>query len=197
MVPRIVLDPGHGAKSPHKKFYHESIGEWAYEGTLNRGIARHVERYLNILRAGDVLFTVDPDDPADPTLGDRVQTANLRGADIFVSIHCNASPSHNASGFEIFTSPGETGADSLATSISNALEDFLEIHNLQFRKDLSDRDPDKEVSFYVLRNTNMPAVLLECGFFDNLDDYLLLRDPLIQDAIGKYVASGIYNFLHL
>lgn len=196
MSPKIILDPGHGAKSAHKKFYHDSLGEWAYEGTLNRLIARQVQVYLKLFGAGDVYFTVDPDDPKDHTLGDRVQTANLKKADVFISIHCNASQSHSASGFEIFTSPGETGADLLATNIVQSLESFLEVQDLRLRKDTSDGDVDKEANFFVLRNTNMPAVLVECGFFDNLDDYLLLKDPLIQEAFGKYIATGVHNFLH-
>ena len=51
-------------------------------------------------------------------------------------------------------------------------------------------DKDKEEDFYVLRKTKSPAVLLECGFFDNWQDFELLKDPLFQANLGSFILFG-------
>lgn len=85
---------------------------------------------------------------------------------IYVSIHVNASGSdgkwHTGTGWEIYTTPGETKADELATHIYNAAKYNAE--NKKMRTDYSDGDPDKEAHFYILKHTNCPAVLTE-NFF--------------------------------
>jgi len=68
----------------------------------------------------------------------------------------------NASGWEIYTSKGNTKADKLATCIYNAAKNNLKGKKL--RTDFSDGDADKEADFYVLTHTKCPAVLTE-NFF--------------------------------
>ena len=121
-----------------------------------------------------VLYTVKPDDHRDPSLSSRVSFANSYKADeaLYISIHNNAAPKPGtASGFEIFTSPGKTASDDLADSIYVNVESFYKTLGLKMRSALSDGDYDKEHSFYVLTKTKMPAVLLECLFFDNYSDF--------------------------
>ena len=103
--------------------------------------------------------------------------ANKYKADetLYISIHNNAAPRPGtASGFEIFTSPGKTRADDLAELIYKKVEVLYKGLGLKMRYDLSDGDHDKEEKFYVLTNTRMPAVLIECLFFDDYSDYKFL-----------------------
>jgi N-acetylmuramoyl-L-alanine amidase len=85
---------------------------------------------------------------------------------IYVSIHLNAAGSdgkwHNGTGWEIYTSPGKTKSDRLATCLYESAKKNLP--NVKFRTDFSDGDPDKEANLYVLKNTNCPAVLTENMF---------------------------------
>jgi len=115
---------------------------------------------------------------------------------IFVSIHCNASNKHNARGFELFTSKGFTQSDVLAENIANSVQHVYEDVKMRLRYDLSDGDKDKEVDFYVLRKTKCPAVLIECGFFDNRQDFDILKDPLFQANLGSFIYTGILNYIN-
>lgn len=202
----IILDYGHGGidnngnytTAPSKMFTFAN-GEIAYEGYLNRLIGGLVEIYLKShYPKYNVVTTVKTTDPRDLSLPYRVRVANEFDPKktIFISVHCNASPNHNASGFEIYTSSGPTLSDSLATAIGNSITPFYQNLNLRLRYDFaSDGDLDKEVDFYVLRRTRCPAVLLECLFFDFYKDYKLLKDAGFQKELAWRIYQGVLNFL--
>lgn len=203
-IKNIILDFGHGGidkngkytTAPNKMHTFED-GVVAYEGVLNRQIGGHIYTCLRAHQDLNIVCTVKEDDPRDISLSHRVRVANSFNPKntIFVSVHCNASPNHNASGFEIFTTKGLTESDSLAESIATSAEHALAKVNLRTRYDLSDGDKDKEADFYVLRKTKCPAVLLECGFFDFRPDFELLKDPFFQGDFGSLVYTGIINYI--
>lgn len=204
MIKNVVLDFGHGGiddsgtytTAPNKMHTFDD-GTIAYEGVLNRQIGYQIYRCLIDHDDINTICTVMHDDPTDLPLANRVAIANQYDPKqtIFASIHCNASPKHNASGFEIFTTVGDTRSDALASHIGVMLSPFIDMHNLKLRVDRSDGDLDKESNFYVLRNTRCPAVLIECGFFDNKHDYSLLSDPTFQGEMGSWIYTGILNYL--
>ena len=82
-------------------------------------------------------------------------------------MHGNASGVGKAHGIEIFTSKGQTKSDELATIVFNSIVDFFPDEKYRMDK-WSDGDVDKEANYYVLKNTKMPAMLLEMWFFENL-----------------------------
>lgn len=201
-VKNIILDFGHGGidsngnytTAPSKMYVHDN-GEVAYEGVLNRQIGGHVYTCLRSHPEFNVICTVKEDDPRDLSLSWRVRVANSFKPEetIFISIHCNAG---KGTGFEIFTSKGFTQSDILAEDIANAVEHIYEKLNMRLRYDFSDGDKDKESDFYVLRKTKCPAVLLECGFFDNIKDFNFLKDPLQQANLGSFIYTGILNYIN-
>ena len=85
---------------------------------------------------------------------------------IYISIHVNAASNdgkwHNATGWEVYTTPGKTKSDDLATCLYNAAK--FNLKNAKLRTDFSDGDADKEAHLYVLKHTKCPAVLTE-NFF--------------------------------
>jgi N-acetylmuramoyl-L-alanine amidase len=203
-VRNIILDPGHGGidssgrytTAPDKMFKHDN-GEVAYEGKINREISKHLYDFLIDCSTCRVLFTVRPEDPKDVPLYKRVSFSNdyNENETIYISIHCNASPSHNATGFEIFTTEGETESDFLAEDIADSVEGLYKEMSLKLRYDLSDGDKDKEASFKVIRETNCPAVLLEILFFDNYSDFLKLRDVSFQKKVAEKIGQGVINYI--
>ncbi len=94
---------------------------------------------------------------------------------------------------ELFTTPGQTRADSLATALYEAAEDWLPDHRL--RKDNTDGDPDIESNFYVLRHSSCPAVLTENLFQDNRDDVAFLESGEGAQAIINLHVEGIFRYL--
>lgn len=100
-----------------------------------------------------------------------------------MSIHANAG---GGTGFEVYTSPGETKADSIATALIEQLQqDFPEI---KMRKDLADGDPDNEAVFYILKHTKAPALLAENLFMDTESDCrLLMAEDFRERLADSYV----------
>ncbi|MFC2101771.1 N-acetylmuramoyl-L-alanine amidase [Bacteroidota bacterium] len=203
MIKNIVLDYGHGGltadgiytTSPAKMHTYPN-GEVAYEGVLNRQIGGILEMFLRAHAPGiNVVPTLQANDPRDLSLAYRVRVANQFPASetIFVSIHSNAF-NGNARGFEIYTTRGTTKSDRLAELIANKVELLYTDLNLKLRYDFSDGDKDKEADFYVLRKTNCPAVLLECLFFDNYEDFTLLKNPEFQKELAWHTYLGIIEY---
>ena len=109
--------------------------------------------------------------------------ANDWGADIFVSIHCNACDSHEARGTEVecyqMGGAGEILAQRIQTQLVNSLGTI-------------DRGVKEMPGFLVLRHTDMPSVLIETAFIDNDADAEILRCR--RDEIAAAIARGITDY---
>lgn len=201
MIKNIILDFGHGGLTEEGKYttapskmFKFPDGVIAYEGVLNRQIGGLIRLKLEEENTYNVVCTVKEKDSTDLPLRDRVEINNSYNKEdtIFISIHCNAG---GGTGFEIFTSTGQTKSDILAEEIANSVEDLYETVELRLRYDLSDGDKDKESDFYVLRKTKGVAVLIECGFFDNRNNFDLLQDPGFQCILANNIAEGILKYI--
>ena len=198
MIKNVVLDFGHGSidgdgnyTTAPKKMHTYDDGTIAYEGVLNRQIGEQIFNCLKEHTELNVVLTVGVDDPTDLSLNKRIEIANNLDpkSTIFVSVHCNASPSHNAGGFEIFTSEGVTQSDTLASDVRDMAR--LAVHRFGMR----DRGL-KEANFKVLRKTKCTAILIECGFFDFKPDFVKLKDPRFQGDLGSMIYTGIINYIN-
>lgn len=133
-----------------------------------------------------------------PDLATRVKIAQENGADLFISIHCNAGAS-TGKGMEVFTSPGKTTADDLAEAVINCWPKYF--NNPVIRKDLSDGDGDKEAEYYVLTRSSMTAILVELEFISNPEGEKFLASPsnqlkcaqALEEAIGSFVGVQSKN----
>lgn len=119
---------------------------------------------------------------------------------IYISVHVNAAGAdgkwHDARGWSIYTSPGKTKSDDLATCIWNAAKrNFPQDHKSAVRADWSDNDPDYEAKFYVLTKTACPAVLTENLFQDNRRDVDFLLSPAGYQAVERTHVEGVITYL--
>ena len=111
--------------------------------------------------------------------------SNAYGADLFVSIHCNAAANTEAHGTETFCYKFGGDSERLANCIQN-----------QILKALGTGDRGiKEGDFAVLRDTHCPAVLVETAFISNVDDEKLLGDEGKRDQFAAAVARGITDYV--
>jgi len=183
----FILDAGHGIETPGKRSPVWEDGRQLFEWEFNRAIVDRVSTLLTREQISHIsLCLTDEDIP----LSTRVGIANDLGEDIdtfYVSIHANAG---GGTGFEIFTSPGQTESDLFADIIAtHYAEEFPE---LRFRADRSDGDHDKEARFYVLTKTKMPAVLIEAAFMDTLTpDCELLMSEKGRDRMAHAIFRGL------
>ena len=203
MIKNLIIDAGHGGidaqgrytTAPYK-MHTFSNGEVAYEGVYNRKIAKYLYILCKYTTNIKPFFTVHPSDPTDVPLSKRIEFANTFDAydTLFYSLHSNASPKHNARGFELFTSRGETRSDKIAECVGNKIIKHFKKDQLVFRKDFSDGDLDKEANFKVLRETKCSAILAENLFFDQYDDFQKLKSPAFQIRVAWATMAGILEF---
>ena len=168
---KIILDNGHGCDTKGKRSPIWGDGSQLFEFEFNRDVVRRIERGLNLHGISPIILV--PED-MDIPLSQRVARCNSiarrhNNNALLISVHANAG---GGTGFEIFTSVGETKSDYYATKI---FEEFQrEFPEQRMRTDHSDGDPDKESPFYILKNTICPAVLTENFFMDTEEDCRLI-----------------------
>lgn len=120
---------------------------------------------------------------------------------VYVSVHVNAAGADgqwkNARGWSVYTSPGKTKSDILATYLYNEAKVILPSDSKYYvRSDWSDSDPDYEANFYVLTKTRCPAVLTENLFQDNKDDVAFLTSDEGKEKIVDIHVNGILKYIN-
>ena len=188
-----MIDPGHAGRNVDPGAVNQSTG--LQEADVALFVSKLVETQL--LAAGhEVKLTrTDWEQAETDDLNVRTSLSNDWGADLFVSIHCNSAASPNAAGYEVWTSPGDTEGDALATCIYAQIA--IEFPDRTGRADYSDGDPDKESRFYVLVHTNAPACLVEMAFISNDEEAALLSDVAWQTRYARAIARGVTDYTAL
>ena len=185
---KIYIDQGHNPSG----FNTGAEGNGFYEQDITYDIGTR----LYDLLSDDARFEVRLSRPRPTTvlgtnnsssLTARVRDANSWGADVFLSLHTNAAERESATGSEaLIYSRSSTIALGLAESI---LESLTETTGLR------DRGVIERPGLYVLRRTNMPAVLVEMGFITNPRDARLMVYSPDLFAVGIY--RGILDYYDL
>ncbi|VIH37067.1 N-acetylmuramoyl-L-alanine amidase [Clostridioides difficile] len=186
----VMIDPGHGGSdtgTTGKPL--GGIKEKDY--TLNTSLA--TTEYLRS-KGFNVIMTRDTDKTL--SLGNRTALSNSLRPDLFTSIHYNASDT-TGNGVEVFYKLKDKDGGTTKTVATNILNRILEKFNLKNRgaktRTLS-TDPTKDY-LYVLRNNDMPAVLVECAFLDNEKDMSLLNTSDKVKEMGTQIGKGIEDSL--
>lgn len=175
----VTVDPGHGGRDPG------ASANGIIEKDLNLFVGLKVREYLE--REGFQVVMTRSDDTFIE-LEERVKIAEKNNSDIFVSIHGNAATSE-ARGSESYyyaASLNQRSQDSqqLATFIQKRLVEAL-----------GTRDRGvKHGNFHVIRETSMPAALVELGFITNKDDAAILKTH--RQAAAKAISQGIIDYYH-
>ena len=181
----VVIDPGHGGTDPG------ALGiRGSYEKKLNFDLSILTKAKLE--KAGaKVLMTRTTDvDVAGAKATDReelsarVQVGNRNNADVFVSVHHNSSVNPDANGTTTYFYAKTIFDGELARSLQTAMVRA---------GGLADKGA-RTANFFVIKNTTMPAALLEVGFMSNLQEEQALNDPVFQDKIAQAVVTGLEQF---
>lgn len=173
---KIWVDAGHGGSDP---------GAVGANGLLEKSINLEVARELVSLLFGKG-YRVGATRLADEymSLSERCRRANAFQADVFVSIHCNAADVPTANGIETAHYPTSRNGMQLARLIQA---------ELVAATGLRDRGA-KYANFQVLRDTAMPAVLVELGFISNPREEELLRSDDYQLTCAQAIVRGIESY---
>lgn len=184
---KIVIDAGHGGPDPGA--VNNKLG--LQEGILSLEIGQALSIYLkgrghNVKNTRQTVEDTPVPSSKNRDLAARAQIANNFGADCFVSIHLNGHTSSQANGFEIYRY--RTTADKLGEKIVNQVS--KEFPTLRIRRNEFGGGV-KIASFAVIRLTNMPAVLVECGFITNNEEARVLSDKNYQQRLATAIGVGI------
>lgn len=179
--PLVILDAGHGGSDEGAKvhFFQEKKVALSTVLLLKKYLDEMGYRVI-LTRSRDVYIP----------LHRRVSIANRTRAILFVSVHYNASQSREAKGIEVFYCPGE---DMWKTQASKKLASSILSHLVNHTQ--ADSRGVKAGNFHVIRETQMPAVLVEAGFITNLEERSFLRDKNYLEKVAKGIAVGIDKYL--
>lgn len=177
---KVCLDAGHGIETPGKRSPDGTLIEFEF----NRDVTDRLKKILEN-HGVEVLLTCK--DEHDKGLDIRCDYANDNEADYFVSIHANAHKEYwtDANGWEIYVVGKGGKAEQLAKAIHK--------HSIP-ALGLKDRGI-KIGDFQVLRDTDMPAVLIEHGFYTNKEECDILKTEEFRQKCAEADAKGILEFL--
>jgi N-acetylmuramoyl-L-alanine amidase len=211
---RIIIDAGHGGHDPGARG-----PDGLEEKVTCLDIAKRLRGLIHDSMPGvEVILTRDKD--YFVTLRQRTVIANEADADLFVSIHNNASPNSKGRGSQVFfydSRSSDRAAEDLARR-ENEDANYLEILMTDLAKSLV-RDQSIELAqdvqdelgklgkslgiqkrklsyapFYVLARTKMPAILVEVAFITNPREEALLRSGQFRQEVAQGIFDGIHDY---
>jgi N-acetylmuramoyl-L-alanine amidase len=179
----IVVDPGHGGHNPG------AVANGVQEADVNLAVSLLLRDKLQ-KEGATVIMTRQADQPVaskNSTLGQelqaRVDIAEKNRADLFVSVHANSNPQKNIAGAMTFYP--QNRSSQLALDVQNALVD---------QTGAVDKGTSP-ATFYVLRKTSMPSILVETGFLTNAKEASNLSNSAYQNKIAQGIFNGIARYL--
>lgn len=187
----IAIDAGHGGFDPGK------VGmNGIREKDINLSIAFKLKLILEqndiqvvMTREDDNgLYKTTDSDKKHVDMRNRVSIINSSKANFAVSIHQNSFPQESAKGAQVFyyfkSEQGKLIAETLQERIKLTLDDG----NKRLAK--------ANDFYYMLKNTNIPLVIVECGFLTNRREAELLRNDEYQDKVAWAIYLGILDYLN-
>lgn len=173
---KVCIDPGHGGRDPG------AVGRISQEKNINLEVGRLLQNELTRYQAGIVMTrTTD----VDVSLQRRAEIANQNLCDWFISIHCNSAGTASARGIETYCYQRGGQGERMAQVIQNYL--------VRANPNTVNRGV-KTANFYVLRNTSMPAVLIELMFISNPEEERILNNADWQRNTAKGMADQLAFF---
>ncbi|MCI8287324.1 MAG: N-acetylmuramoyl-L-alanine amidase [Lachnospiraceae bacterium] len=187
----VVIDAGHGGDDPGK------VGiNGIYEKDVNLQIAELLKYFLEanditvvMTRESDVgLYDADAPNKKVQDMKRRIDLIDKAAPILTVSIHQNSFPEEYVHGAQVFYYTGSTQGQLLAEYIQNQLVERVDPEN---RRQVKAND-----SYYLLKKTGSPIVIVECGFLSNSVEAEKLRTPEYQERVAWAIHMGILQYLN-
>jgi len=187
MATKIYIDQGHNPVNPNAGAEGNGLREQDLVYNIGIELAELLENNGNFeVRLSRPTPTTQIGTSNNSSLRARVNDANAWGADYFISLHTNASSIPSATGSEAFAFSEPSAAFTLGEDILRRMTEATGLPN---------RGMKTRPGLYVLRKTNMPAILLELGFITNARDAeLMLNSPQL---FARGIYQGILDYLGL
>lgn len=187
LSPTIVVDAGHGGIDG---------GSVGYSGTTERVInldyAKTLKQYFenygfNVVMTRnnlDGLYSEFSSNKKKDDMLERKKIIEKSNADLVISIHMNAFPLQSCRGAQVFYNSESEISKILATSIQNSF--ISNLPNARQNADIGD--------YYMLNCTNVPSVIVECGFISNIEEEQLLLTESYREKLCYSILCGVVRY---
>lgn len=183
---KIALDAGHGMSTPGKRCLKSLDAKETREWYLNDRIVYLVEKKLSAYDGYELLRVDDTTGLVDVPLSRRTALANNFNADFYLAVHHNAGVNGGAGGGIV--SIAYTKASDLSLKYQKLIYDeLIKATGLSGNRAI----PCPKQNLQVLRETNMPAVLVECGFMDSSTDVPIILTDEFADACAEGLVAAL------
>lgn len=185
----IVVDVGHGGSDPGKV-----STDGIKEKDINLQIALYLKDYLiaenytvYLTRETDCgLYDESVSNKKTSDLNNRIQFFNEKKADYVVSIHQNSYPDPAPHGAQTFYFTGSSDGEAFAKAVQDSLLKMDSSNTRQIKS--SD-------SYFLLKHSSVPSIIVECGFLSNPEETAKLTDSNYQKKIADAICQGICNYI--
>ncbi|MGN0279039.1 MAG: N-acetylmuramoyl-L-alanine amidase [Lachnospiraceae bacterium] len=189
--PCVVIDAGHGGADPGKVSVDGSL-----EKDINLEIAKKLQQFL-IMEDVDVVLTRESDDglydentsnKKVQDMKNRVQIIEEKKPALTVSIHQNSYHEEYVHGAQVFYYANSEKSKELAERIQQVMTLHLDKQNT--------RQAKANDSYYLLKKTSSPIVIVECGFLSNYEEAQKLSSDLYQEKVAWAVHLAVLQYLN-
>lgn len=185
----VVLDAGHGGGDPGKV----GVGD-VVEKEINLQIAKKVKQLLKkekvkviMTREEDVMLAGEESTGTKVAdMKERVRIINEETPQLAVSIHQNSYQDAVVHGAQVFYYSGSSEGENAAKIMQNALLSIDEDNTRQAKAN---------DTYYLLKRTDVPTIIVECGFLSNAEDAKNLCDEKYQDDVAEAICDGILKII--
>lgn len=187
----VIIDPGHGGDDPGKVGINNEL-----EKDINLAISKQLAAYLRangytviMTRTTDCMLSApDASNKKTSDLNARIAIMEENQADFVISIHQNSYPDSSIHGAQCFYYQASNEGKELATRLQNAIVKLIDPEN--------HRQAKSNDSYYIMKNSTCPVVIVECGFLSNSSEASLLSDETYQKKLAYAITVGINDFVN-
>lgn len=186
---RVILDAGHGGRDPGKVGVNEVL-----EKDINLAIVLKIQKLLEE-EGITVMLTRTEDTRLDENgqeyskmadMESRVQMINEVRPEMVVSIHQNSYGSEEIKGAQVFYYTDSEESQQMAEIMQESLRTIDPTNDRQIKADST---------YYMLKKTEVPTLIVECGFLTNWEEAEKLADEVYQEEMAKAIVDGIKKCL--
>lgn len=187
----VVLDPGHGGYDPGKVGVNGAI-----EKDINLSISNKLKNLLE-QKGTEVIMTRTADEALcnnvnkynkSDDMKNRVKLIEDTAPDIAISIHQNSFTSSSSKGAQVFFYKGSENSQRLAETLQETIKELL--------ADGNTRSAKANDTYYLLKKTTCPIVIVECGFLTNPIEADLLNSEDYQNKAAEAICEGIMRYYY-
>lgn len=179
----IVVDPGHGGEDPGKVGTNDVL-----EKDLNLQIAKKVAKLLE--EAGIKIVMTRENDKVPKAkkedLQQRIDLINDTNPTLALCIHQNSYPDEAIRGAQVFYHTSTEAAEDVASIVQEELRTVDSTNKRQIKEN---------DTYFMLKNSKVPTIIVECGFLTNPEEAAKLTQEDYQDELAKAICEGVVKWL--